>query len=196
MRDPQAFLVDQPLGKCGVKFPARKRTGIKSIHGRPGTTTAFVAHDRTGAMTMSDAITLKYEGSIAQPGNSLTLCDLPSNIFAAGFIGTPAKSLLAGEFDRVVGQLRTERCDTVHLNRFRLGFGKIRIQTAKHGNIMHLSSSSKTGIAGSCLPWCGKMEPVRGEPDLDRVRAFRPEYSAQESGQRKVAERFFPGGPQ
>ena len=196
LRNPQAFPVDQPLSSCGIKFPARKRTGIRGIHGRTGTATAFVAQDRTGAMTMSDAITLKFEGNVARPGNSLTLCDRPSDIFAAGFIGTPAKSPFEGEFDKVVGQLRTERCDTVHLNRFRLGFGKIRIQMAKHGNNMHLNSNSNAGIAGSCLPRCGKMEPVRGEPDLDRVQAFRPEYSPQESDQRKVAERFFPGGPQ
>ena len=192
----QAFLVDQPFSNLGVRIPVRKRTGNKSVHEWPGTATAFVAHGRIGAMTMSDAVALNDEGSIARLGNSPTFCDLPSNIFAAGFTGTPAKSLFEGRFDRVAGQFRAEWRDSVHQHWCQPGSVKIRIPMAGHGNNMQLSSNSSTGIPGSCLPRYGKMEPVPGVPGLDCVRELRPDYSAQESGQRKAAERFFPGGPQ
>ena len=97
VRDPQVFLFDEPLSNLDAKLRVQMRGEIRELHQRLGTTTVYVTHDQIEAMTMADRIVVMRDGRIAQIGAPLDLYDRPDNIFVAGFIGSPAMNLLAGE---------------------------------------------------------------------------------------------------
>ena len=96
IREPQAFLFDEPLSNLDAKLRVQMRTEIKALHQRLGTTTLYVTHDQIEAMTMADRIVVLKDGRIEQVGTPLELYDRPRNAFVAGFIGSPAMNLLAG----------------------------------------------------------------------------------------------------
>ncbi len=96
IREPQAFLFDEPLSNLDAKLRVQMRTEIKALHQRLGTTTLYVTHDQIEAMTMADRIVVLRDGRIEQAGTPLELYDRPRNAFVAGFIGAPAMNLLAG----------------------------------------------------------------------------------------------------
>ncbi len=95
IREPQAFLFDEPLSNLDAKLRVQMRTEIKALHQRLGTTTLYVTHDQIEAMTMADRIVVLRDGRIEQVGMPLELYDRPRNAFVAGFIGAPAMNLLA-----------------------------------------------------------------------------------------------------
>ena len=96
IREPKAFLFDEPLSNLDAKLRVQMRTEIKALHQRLGTTTLYVTHDQIEAMTMADRIVVLKDGHIEQAGTPLELYDRPRNAFVAGFIGSPAMNLLAG----------------------------------------------------------------------------------------------------
>ena len=95
IREPQAFLFDEPLSNLDAQLRVQMRTEIKALHQRLGTTTLYVTHDQIEAMTMADRIVVLRDGRIEQVGTPLELYDRPRNAFVAGFIGAPAMNLLA-----------------------------------------------------------------------------------------------------
>jgi multiple sugar transport system ATP-binding protein len=97
VRDPQVFLFDEPLSNLDAKLRVQMRAEIKELHQRLGTTTVYVTHDQIEAMTMADKIVVMHAGRVEQVGAPLDLYDRPANLFVAGFIGSPAMSLLRGE---------------------------------------------------------------------------------------------------
>ena len=97
VRDPQVFLFDEPLSNLDAKLRVQMRSEIRELHQRLGTTTVYVTHDQIEAMTMADRIVVMRDGRISQIGAPLELYDHPANVFVAGFIGSPAMNLLAGE---------------------------------------------------------------------------------------------------
>ena len=96
VRDPQVFLFDEPLSNLDAKLRVQMRTEIKELHQRLKTTTIYVTHDQIEAMTMADKIVVMHEGLVEQIGAPLELYDRPSNVFVAGFIGSPAMNFLRG----------------------------------------------------------------------------------------------------
>jgi multiple sugar transport system ATP-binding protein len=100
VRDPRAFLFDEPLSNLDAKLRARMRGEIKALHARLGRTTIYVTHDQTEAMTMADRIVVLRGGRVEQVGAPLELYDAPVNAFVAGFLGTPEMNLIPG---RVAG---------------------------------------------------------------------------------------------
>src|SRR6187399_2131368 len=96
VRDPQVFLFDEPLSNLDAKLRVQMRTEIKELHQRLKTTTIYVTHDQIEAMTMADKIVVMHDGLVEQIGAPLELYDRPSNVFVAGFIGSPAMNLLRG----------------------------------------------------------------------------------------------------
>ncbi|HEU5018154.1 MAG TPA: sn-glycerol-3-phosphate ABC transporter ATP-binding protein UgpC [Pseudolabrys sp.] len=96
VRNPQVFLFDEPLSNLDAKLRVAMRTEIKELHQRLGTTTIYVTHDQIEAMTMADKIVVMHEGRVEQIGAPLELYDRPTNLFVAGFIGSPAMNLLNG----------------------------------------------------------------------------------------------------
>jgi multiple sugar transport system ATP-binding protein len=96
VRDPQVFLFDEPLSNLDAKLRVQMRTEIKELHQRLKTTTIYVTHDQIEAMTMADKIVVMHDGIVEQMGAPLDLYDRPSNMFVAGFIGSPAMNFIRG----------------------------------------------------------------------------------------------------
>ena len=94
VRNPRAFLFDEPLSNLDAKLRVRMRGEIKALHQRLGKTTIYVTHDQTEAMTMADTIVVLNGGKIEQAGAPLDLYNDPNNLFVAGFIGSPEMNLL------------------------------------------------------------------------------------------------------
>lgn len=89
VRDPKAFLFDEPLSNLDAKLRHKMRGEIRKIHQRLGRTMIYVTHDQTEAMTMADRIVVMHDGIIEQVGEPRELYGDPDNLFVAGFIGTP-----------------------------------------------------------------------------------------------------------
>jgi len=96
VRAPQVFLFDEPLSNLDAKLRVQMRAEIKELHQRLKTTTVYVTHDQVEAMTMADKIVVLHDGIVEQVGTPLELYDRPSNLFVAGFIGSPAMNMFKG----------------------------------------------------------------------------------------------------
>jgi multiple sugar transport system ATP-binding protein len=105
VRDPKAFLMDEPLSNLDAKLRVQTRTALSRLHERLGTTTIYVTHDQIEALTLGDRIAVMRAGRIQQVGTPTDLYEQPVNLFVAGFIGSPAMYFLPGQLDG--DQLRT-----------------------------------------------------------------------------------------
>ncbi|WP_372424479.1 ABC transporter ATP-binding protein [Salinarimonas chemoclinalis] len=94
VRNPSAFLFDEPLSNLDAQLRNQMRIEIKRLHQRIGATTVYVTHDQVEAMTMADRIVVMRDGRILQIGTPSDLYDAPADVFTARFIGTPAMNLL------------------------------------------------------------------------------------------------------
>src|SRR4051812_21801955 len=92
VRDPQVFLIDEPLSNLDAKLRVQTRGEIKRLQQEVGTTTVYVTHDQVEAMTMGDRIAVMNHGRLEQVGTPGELYDAPANRFVGGFIGSPAMS--------------------------------------------------------------------------------------------------------
>jgi multiple sugar transport system ATP-binding protein len=90
VRDPKAFLMDEPLSNLDAKLRVQMRSEIARLQQRLGTTTVYVTHDQTEAMTLGDRVVVMRAGVAQQIGTPQELYDKPVNLFVAGFIGSPA----------------------------------------------------------------------------------------------------------
>ena len=105
VRDPQAFLMDEPLSNLDAKLRVQMRTTVARLQNQLGTTTVYVTHDQTEAMTLGDRVAVMRAGVIQQVGAPEELYQRPRNLFVAGFIGSPAMNFLPGTL--ADGRLRT-----------------------------------------------------------------------------------------
>jgi len=96
VRQPQVFLMDEPLSNLDAKLRVQTRTQIASLQRRLGVTTVYVTHDQVEAMTMGDRVAVMKDGILQQVDSPLRLYDQPKNLFVAGFIGSPAMNLIEG----------------------------------------------------------------------------------------------------
>ena len=94
VREPQVFLMDEPLSNLDAKLRVQTRTQIASLQRRLGVTTVYVTHDQTEAMTMGDRVAVLKDGILQQVGTPVELYNTPANVFVAGFIGSPAMNLI------------------------------------------------------------------------------------------------------
>jgi len=99
VRQPQVFLMDEPLSNLDAKLRVSTRTQIAALQTRLGVTTVYVTHDQVEAMTMGDRVAVMKDGVLQQCDSPLTLYDNPENIFVAGFIGSPAMNLISGKLN-------------------------------------------------------------------------------------------------
>jgi multiple sugar transport system ATP-binding protein len=99
VRSPQAFLMDEPLSNLDAKLRVEMRAYIARLHQELGTTTLYVTHDQTEAMTMGDRVAVMRDGRLEQCDTPQVLYEHPVNVFVAGFIGSPAMNLLRGVVD-------------------------------------------------------------------------------------------------
>jgi multiple sugar transport system ATP-binding protein len=93
VRQPQVFLMDEPLSNLDAKLRVQTRTQIAALQRRLGTTTVYVTHDQVEALTMGDRIAVLKDGILQQVGSPREMYDYPANVFVAGFIGSPAMNL-------------------------------------------------------------------------------------------------------
>src|SRR5207237_7468641 len=96
VRQPQAFLMDEPLSNLDAKLRVQMRADIAHLQRELGTTTIYVTHDQVEAMTMGDRVAVMSQGVLQQVDTPQRLYDHPANLFVAGFIGTPPMNLLEG----------------------------------------------------------------------------------------------------
>ncbi|HEY8921661.1 MAG TPA: ABC transporter ATP-binding protein [Candidatus Limnocylindria bacterium] len=97
VREPEAFLMDEPLSNLDAKLRVQTRAEILKLQQELGTTTIYVTHDQVEAMTMGDRIVVMDHGVLQQAGTPEELYTQPRNLFVAGFIGSPAMNLLPAE---------------------------------------------------------------------------------------------------
>ncbi|MBM9469420.1 ABC transporter ATP-binding protein [Nakamurella leprariae] len=123
VREAEAFLFDEPLSNLDAKLRGQMRTEISRMQRRMGTTTVYVTHDQTEAMTLGDRVAVLRRGVLQQVASPRALYEQPVNLFVAGFIGSPPMNFLPGE---------------VHGNRLRLPFAEVEIP-------QHIASRLKEG---------------------------------------------------
>ena len=97
VRDPRVFLLDEPLSNLDAKLRSHMRAELIELHRRIRRTFVYVTHDQLEAMTMSDRIAVMHDGALQQFGTPAEVYNQPANLFVAGFIGSPAMTLLHGE---------------------------------------------------------------------------------------------------
>ena len=93
VRQPQAFLMDEPLSNLDAKLRVTMRTSLQELHHRLRTTTVYVTHDQVEAMTLGQRVAVMRDGKIQQVDQPQRLYDDPTNLFVAAFIGSPAMNL-------------------------------------------------------------------------------------------------------
>jgi multiple sugar transport system ATP-binding protein len=97
VREPQVFLMDEPLSNLDAKLRVSTRTQIAALQRRLGVTTVYVTHDQVEAMTMGDRVAVLSDGLLQQCDTPRALYDRPANAFVAGFIGSPAMNLVTAK---------------------------------------------------------------------------------------------------
>jgi multiple sugar transport system ATP-binding protein len=97
VRQPQAFLMDEPLSNLDAKLRVGMRAELARLHDRLGVTTVYVTHDQVEAMTLGDRVAVLRDGTVQQCDTPERLFDAPANVFVAAFMGSPPMNLVAGE---------------------------------------------------------------------------------------------------
>ncbi len=115
VREPAAFLMDEPLSNLDAKLRVQMRAEISQLQDRLGITTLYVTHDQVEAMTMGDRVAVLKRGELQQAAPPQHLYENPGNLFVAGFIGSPAMNLAKGRLERNDGKV------TVTFGEFTLG---------------------------------------------------------------------------
>jgi multiple sugar transport system ATP-binding protein len=109
VRNPAAFLMDEPLSNLDAKLRVQMRAEVSRLQDRLGTTTIYVTHDQTEAMTLGDRVAVMRSGVVQQVGPPQELYDSPVNLFVAGFIGSPAMNFVPGTVQN--GQVKLPTAD-------------------------------------------------------------------------------------
>ena len=130
VRDPSVFLMDEPLSNLDAKLRVQMRTEVARLQNDLGTTTVYVTHDQTEAMTLGDRVAVMRAGVLQQVGSPADLYNEPKNLFVAGFIGSPAMNFMAA---------------TLEGGRVKLPFGEVELPSEHREK---LGSHSGKVIAG------------------------------------------------
>ena len=146
VRNPEVFLLDEPLSNLDAKLRTEMRSQISKLHKQLGTTFVYVTHDQTEAMTMGDRICVMKEGVIQQFDTPQNLYDYPCNLFVAGFIGSPQMNFI----DAVV-----EKAD----KGYDLCFGDTRVRVKKKELEPYVGKTVVCGI---------RPEDFHAEPQFDK----------------------------
>ncbi|NKE56542.1 sn-glycerol-3-phosphate ABC transporter ATP-binding protein UgpC [Lentzea sp. PSKA42] len=117
VRSPKAFLMDEPLSNLDAKLRVQMRTSVSRLQKQLGTTTVYVTHDQTEAMTLGDRVVVMRGGVVQQIGAPQFLYDQPANLFVAGFIGSPSMNFMPATLEN--GSLRSVLGDVTLTDRVR-----------------------------------------------------------------------------
>ncbi len=120
VREPRAFLFDEPLSNLDAELRVQMRIEIAKLHQQLGATMVYVTHDQVEAMTLADRIVVLRAGRIEQQGSPIELYDNPDNLFVAGFIGSPRMNFINATVTSVAGQDVTVQLDEFGQSSMRL----------------------------------------------------------------------------
>ncbi|MCQ0970069.1 ATP-binding cassette domain-containing protein [Paracoccus sp. TK19116] len=156
VREPTAFLLDEPLSNLDAELRGTMRAELAALHGRLGKTMIYVTHDQIEAMTMADRIVVLRAGVVEQVDTPLNLFNKPANRFVAGFIGAPRMNFIEAEDGRVMG---------VRPQHLRLADGGLAVTVDMAENLgaetlIHARTDKDQPIL-ALLP--GQLTPTRGE---------------------------------
>jgi multiple sugar transport system ATP-binding protein len=164
VRSPSVFLMDEPLSNLDAKLRVQMRTEISRIQQQLETTTIYVTHDQTEAMTLGDRIAVMRAGILQQVGPPSELYGHPNNLFVAGFIGSPSMNFLSGEISG----------DTVHLP-----IGDVRIPDELRHRIQSGSGGGRRGVVAGLRP--EHFEDAALIPDRSKGTTFKAKIDVLES---------------
>ena len=183
VRQPSAFLFDEPLSNLDAALRGTMRLEISELHNQLKTTMIYVTHDQVEAMTMADKIVVLNAGNIEQVGSPLELYRSPRNLFVAGFIGSPRMNLIEGETAARHGA-KTIGIRPVHLSASTTaGEWKATVGVAEHlgsDTFLHVHSD---GIGPLTVRAGGDIGAHHGDtifltPDATKVHRFGPDGQA------------------
>ena len=164
VRSPSVFLMDEPLSNLDAKLRVQMRTEISRIQQQLETTTIYVTHDQTEAMTLGDRIAVMRAGILQQVGPPSELYGHPNNLFVAGFIGSPSMNFLSGEIDG----------DTVHLP-----IGDVRIPDELRRRLESGPGGGRKGVIAGLRP--EHFEDASLVPDRSKGTGFTAKIDVLES---------------
>jgi multiple sugar transport system ATP-binding protein len=155
VREPQAFLMDEPLSNLDAKLRVQMRGEVARLQKRLGTTTLYVTHDQTEALTLGDRVAVMRGGHLQQVGPPKELYNDPVNLFVAGFIGSPAMNFVSARIED--GKLR-------------LPFGDVSIEGRLRDRLARSDGAHRDVIAGVRPE---HFEDARFAHDIERSLTFR-----------------------
>lgn len=159
VRNPQAFLMDEPLSNLDAKLRVQMRAEIAQLQERLGVTTLYVTHDQIEAMTMGDRVAVLKRGELMQVAAPQQLYDHPDNLFVAGFIGSPAMNLAEAGIERENGTVTA-----------RLGSAKLEIPAAAVEHYPKIQDYDGGRVAIGLRPESFERTDA-GTPERRRIRA-------------------------
>jgi multiple sugar transport system ATP-binding protein len=192
VRDPKAFLMDEPLSNLDAMLRVQMRTEIKRLHQELSTTVIYVTHDQMEAMTMADRIAVMSGGVVQQLGTPNEIYDHPANTFVAGFIGSPTMNFLSGVVGANGGEtvIRGEGWElplsAANAARARASASGEVVVGARHGNMTVLPESASSGVPARIYTveptgdltyvhlWLGSQLVVASAPGTYRGAADQP----------------------
>jgi multiple sugar transport system ATP-binding protein len=165
VRNPKAFLMDEPLSNLDAKLRVQMRTEVSRIQSQLGTTTVYVTHDQTEAMTLGDRVAVMRAGALQQVGPPSELYGNPKNLFVAGFIGSPAMNFMPATIEG----------DTV-----KLPIGDIRIPDETRQRLSTAGGGGNSVIVG-IRPESFEDASLLGGDTRDRGTTFKTKIDLVES---------------
>jgi multiple sugar transport system ATP-binding protein len=168
VREPQAFLMDEPLSNLDAKLRVQMRAELISLHKRLGITTVYVTHDQTEAMTLGDRVVVLNKGVVQQVDTPDRLYRHPGNTFVAGFIGSPAMNFVSGHLAQGVldlGPARVQLPDRMRRNLAR-SEGDVIVGVRPEDFLL-----SPNGSVGDALPAQVEITEALGPETLAHLRA-------------------------
>lgn len=187
IRNPQVFLMDEPLSNLDAKLRGHMRTEILRLQRQLGTTTVFVTHDQVEAMTMGDRIAIIDGGQVQQIGTPFDVYYRPANTFVAGFLGSPAMNLVPGhlEADRNDMQLVLGGAGVFHS----VVAAQLPVQMSGRSLIVGIRPEDMTGVESDHNGIPGQVELVEylGSETVLTVDAAGQEWRVKWSGHHRIA---------
>ena len=177
VREPKAFLFDEPLSNLDAALRVQMRLEIARLQKNLATTTVYVTHDQVEAMTLADRIVVLNGGRVEQVGSPLELYARPDNLFVAGFIGSPRMNFVSGEFAARMGAA-TIGVRPEHIVASRDGEGwRGTVVAAEHlgsDTFLYIDVPQTDGITARAIGELGleQGDPVRLTPDPARIHRF------------------------
>jgi multiple sugar transport system ATP-binding protein len=165
VRDPKAFLMDEPLSNLDAKLRVQMRTEVSRIQSQLGTTTVYVTHDQTEAMTLGDRVAVMRSGVLQQVGSPGELYGNPTNLFVAGFIGSPAMNFMPA---------------TVQGDSVKLPVGDVRVPDEVRQRLSGQDGGGRSVIVG-IRPESFEDASLLGADTRDRGATFRTKIDLVES---------------